>query len=421
MRLGAGHAGHARCYMSDGLAMVCPAASASSSRAPDIELAPDSLDTLRASRLHAAASCSSISKSPPPPCTQDAEYLQWRERHPCIIQSFNSFLQHVNGKRLAVFLDYDGTLTPIVNNPEEAFMSQQMRDTVRQVAQLFPTAIISGRGREKVEGFVQLPELFYAGSHGMDIAGPKTTADGLTHQFSFQPAAEFKPLIDCVYNELCERLADIPGASVEHNTFCVSAHFRNCAADGWQRVAEVVESIVAGRPDVTVTRGRKVLEIRPQVQWDKGSALLHLLEVLQLHQEPDVVSVYIGDDKTDEDAFQALTNSGAGWGILVSTKVKPTAAAYTVQDPTQVQAFLDLLVQYGCSGANGWMQYKGECPGWAPRPQQRGQQQQGSLGLVPADAAAAADVDTAAQDAGGGSSLVGNGVPAAAARVLQPT
>jgi trehalose 6-phosphate phosphatase len=60
-------------------------------------------------------------------------------------------------------------------------------------------------------------------------------------------------------------LADIPGASVEHNTFCVSAHFRNCAADGWQRVAEVVESIVAGRPDVTVTRGRKVLEIRPQV------------------------------------------------------------------------------------------------------------------------------------------------------------
>jgi trehalose 6-phosphate phosphatase len=48
-----------------------------------------------------------------------------------------------------------------------------MRDTVRQVAQLFPTAIISGRGREKVEGFVQLPELFYAGSHGMDIAGPK--------------------------------------------------------------------------------------------------------------------------------------------------------------------------------------------------------------------------------------------------------
>jgi trehalose-6-phosphatase len=51
----------------------------------------------------------------------------------------------------------------------------QMRDTVRQVAHLFPTAIISGRGRDKVEAFVQLPELFYAGSHGMDIAGPRVS------------------------------------------------------------------------------------------------------------------------------------------------------------------------------------------------------------------------------------------------------
>jgi trehalose 6-phosphate phosphatase len=162
-----------------------------------------------------------------------------------------------------------------------------------------------------------------------------------------------------------------------------------------------------------------------QVQWDKGSALLHLLEVLQLHQEPDVVSVYIGDDKTDEDAFQALTNSGAGWGILVSTKVKPTAAAYTVQDPSQVQAFLDLLVQYGCTGANGWMQYKGQCPGWAPRPQQRAQQQ-GSQGQTPgpdvagdgaaAEAAAGVDAPTAApKDAGGGSDALEKGVPAAAA------
>jgi hypothetical protein len=55
----------------------------------------------------------------------------------------------------------------------------QMRDTVRQVAHLFPTAIISGRGRDKVEAFVQLPELFYAGSHGMDIAGPRVSLAGV--------------------------------------------------------------------------------------------------------------------------------------------------------------------------------------------------------------------------------------------------
>jgi trehalose 6-phosphate phosphatase len=63
-----------------------------------------------------------------------------------------------------------------VNNPDRAFMSDQMRSVVKALAQLFPTAIISGRGREKVESFVRLKELYYAGSHGMDIVGPKVSS-----------------------------------------------------------------------------------------------------------------------------------------------------------------------------------------------------------------------------------------------------
>eukprot|EP00882_Tetradesmus_deserticola_P002349 GHRQ01002506.1.p1 GENE.GHRQ01002506.1~~GHRQ01002506.1.p1 ORF type:complete len:190 (+),score=49.88 GHRQ01002506.1:213-782(+) len=132
------------------------------------------------------------------------EYRAWRDEHPCILQHFDAFLERVNGKRVAVFLDYDGTLTPIVNNPDNAVLSPQMRDTVRQVAHLFPTAIISGRGRDKVEGFVQLPELFYAGSHGMDIVGPKDDQSDLTPH-NFQAAAEFRPMIDQLYHDLCRR------------------------------------------------------------------------------------------------------------------------------------------------------------------------------------------------------------------------
>lgn len=66
-------------------------------------------------------------------------------------------------------------MTPAHLCPALVCLLLQMRDTVRQVAHLFPTAIISGRGRDKVEAFVQLPELFYAGSHGMDIAGPRVS------------------------------------------------------------------------------------------------------------------------------------------------------------------------------------------------------------------------------------------------------
>jgi trehalose 6-phosphate phosphatase len=218
----------------------------------------------------------------------DEEFAAWRVKHPCILQHFDTFLERVNGKRVAVFLDYDGTLTPIVNNPDQAIMSPQMRDTVRQVAHLFPTAIISGRGRDKVEAFVQLPELFYAGSHGMDIAGPRGEYSiGTPH--NFQAAAEFRPLIDQLYHDLCQRLQDIPGASVEHNNFCVSAHFRNCATENWQRVVLAVNDSVAAQPtQLHITRGRKVLEVRPQVDWDKGRALLHLLEVLGLQEQADV-------------------------------------------------------------------------------------------------------------------------------------
>lgn len=89
-----------------------------------------------------------------------------------MLSSFDRFLEQVSGKRVVVFLDYDGTLTPIVSNPDHAFMSPSMRGIVKDVGRTFPTAIISGRGRLKVEDFVQLDELFYAGSHGLDIKGP---------------------------------------------------------------------------------------------------------------------------------------------------------------------------------------------------------------------------------------------------------
>jgi hypothetical protein len=103
-----------------------------------------------------------------------------------------------------------------------------------------------------------------------------------------------------------------------------------------------------------------------QVDWDKGRALLHLLEVLGLQEQADVLPIYIGDDKTDEDAFKALQGPNNGVGILVSTKVKPTAAAFTVRDPDEVAAFLKMLVQFGTSCANGWWNHQDACNGWAP-------------------------------------------------------
>jgi hypothetical protein len=82
---------------------------------------------------------------------------------------------------------------------------------------------------------------------------------------SSSPSAVNIPDFLCCAPRPC-RLQDIPGASVEHNNFCVSAHFRNCATENWQRVVVAVnESVAAQQAQLHVTRGRKVLEVRPQV------------------------------------------------------------------------------------------------------------------------------------------------------------
>uniref|UniRef100_A0A061R3J9 Trehalose 6-phosphate phosphatase n=1 Tax=Tetraselmis sp. GSL018 TaxID=582737 RepID=A0A061R3J9_9CHLO len=330
------------------------------------ELAEDELETLRAqltnqtfnlapSRLH-----SDITSATRLLSSKEAEYADWKMRYPSILDDFDTFCRAAHGKRLAVFLDYDGTLTPIVNNPDEAFMSDEMRESVRSVAQMYPTAIISGRGREKVEAFVQLSELYYAGSHGLDIVGPKDEDN-----MSFQPAAKFEPIMDAVYQQLVENVKSIEGATVEHNKFCVSLHFRNCQASDYQKVEDVANEVLLHHSGLKFSRGRKVFEIKPEVDWNKGKALQHLLEALELSHADDVLSLYIGDDRTDEDAFKVLKDTGTGIGILVSSKAKPTSAAYHLRHPEEVGEFLHRLVDWGHDEGNGWHS-NAHCNGWSP-------------------------------------------------------
>jgi len=236
-----------------------------------------------------------------------------------------------------------------------------MRECVRAVATMYPTAIISGRGREKVEDFVKLKELYYAGSHGLDIVGPREGNDGM----SFQPAAKFAPIMDKVFDQLSEMVGDIAGSTVEHNKFCVSVHFRNCDPGHFHDVEDLVNSVLEQHAGLKVSRGRKVFEIKPMVDWDKGKALQHLLEALGLDQSEDVMPLYIGDDRTDEDAFKVLEKHGLGCGILVADKAKPTAAAYHLRDPQEVGVFLTKLVEWGHQESNGWHSNV-QCNGWTP-------------------------------------------------------
>lgn len=287
----------------------------------------------------------------------DAAYGSWTVDHPSALRMFEQMMGAAKGKRIVVFLDYDGTLSPIVEDPEQAYMSDTMRSTVREVAKYFPTAIISGRCRDKVYDFVQLAEIYYAGSHGMDIMAPgrafnasknvsKKTRDKGNEVVLFQPAKEFLPMIDEVYKLLKEKLKRIQGALVENNKFCASVHFRCVEEKDLSILAEKVKSVLKDYPLLHLTLGKKVLEIRPSIEWHKGNALEFLLDSLGLSNSNDVMPLYIGDDRTDEDAFQVLKARGQGYSILVSSVPKETLASYSLRDPSEVMAFLHQLVEW---------------------------------------------------------------------------
>ncbi|KAD4586367.1 hypothetical protein R6Q59_035299 [Mikania micrantha] len=272
----------------------------------------------------------------------------WMERHPSALKVFDEITNASKGKQIVMFLDYDGTLSPIVDDPDRAYMSDAMRATVRSLAGCFPTAIVSGRCRDKVYNFVKLAELYYAGSHGMDIRGPSKGSKYKKSPPSVlcQPASEYLPMIDEVYGLLLEKTKSTPGAKVENNKFCLSVHFRCVDEKKWSDLAAQVRSVLKDYPKLRLTQGRKVLEIRPTIKWDKGKALEFLLESLGYANCTDVFPIYIGDDRTDEDAFKVLRERGQGFGILVSKIPKDTSASYSLQEPSEVMEFLQRLVDW---------------------------------------------------------------------------
>ncbi|KAK9927500.1 hypothetical protein M0R45_024681 [Rubus argutus] len=298
----------------------------------------------------------------------DNAYLSWMLKHPSALNYFECISNFARNKKIAMFLDYDGTLSPIVDDPDRALMSDAMRGTVRNVAKYFPTAIISGRNRDKVYDLVGLTELYYAGSHGMDIMGPVTNTNNVnsTDQQGkevklFQPAKEFLPMIDEVFRTLVENTKGIKGAKVENHKFCASVHYRNVdekfglsvwlflaslLATELVNIAQCVHDVLKDYPRLRLTHGRKVLEVRPVIDWNKGKAVEFLLESLGLNVRDDVLSIYIGDDKTDEDAFKVLKKRNRGYGILVSPVPKETSAFYSLREPAEVMEFLKALVRW---------------------------------------------------------------------------
>jgi len=259
-------------------------------------------------------------------------------------------LQGKKTRQLAIFLDYDGTLTPIVDTPSKAVLASSMRKVIEALSFKYATAIVTGRKIETICKFVNLNSLYYAGSHGFDIRGVRNAKIK-------QVAANYRPFLQSCYQDLCERMKAFQGTLVEDNDFSISVHYRKADPDHVPAIEKIVDEQLVKYPKLVKKYGKKVFEVRPQIDWDKGKAVKWLLNSMfqnekkkkkkkRKEKNKEIIPIYLGDDVSDEDAFRELQSYDHSVSIHVKgTTDLPTAATYVLNDTSEVETFLFKLTQ----------------------------------------------------------------------------
>lgn len=251
---------------------------------------------------------------------------------PHALEAFEDIFDESDVCRIALFLDYDGTLTPIVKKPEAAWLPEKTAAVIEELSQSCPVAVISGRGLDDIRKRVNVEEIYYAGSHGFEILDPEDRELG-NHEF-----ADFLPKLDQAEEALQGRLKDISGANIERKKFSIAVHYREAAESAIDAIEAVVEKLCDEMDMLRMTRGKKIFEIHPDVDWHKGQALRLILSSLN-SSEKGFLPVYIGDDVTDEDAFESIRKEGIGICVTEDSTQK-TSAHYRLNDSEEVYDFL---------------------------------------------------------------------------------
>ncbi len=251
-----------------------------------------------------------------------------------------------SAEHILLFSDYDGTLTPIVNNPEEAVLPASTRALLQALARRnhYSVGIISGRMLADLKGRVNIDGIIYAGNHGLEIEAPGV-------EFSYARAVESRPLLSIIHRVLDKALNRVKGVTVEDKGLTLSVHYRMVNEDRHGEVAGIFERITGGLQasgKIRVTSGKKVLEVRPAVDWDKGRAVRLLMKrYLKGGGNSRVLPIYLGDDLSDEDAFRTVQRYGNGISIFVGEPPPASTAHYYLKSPSTVPVFLDMLLDPG--------------------------------------------------------------------------
>ncbi|MFH1868003.1 MAG: trehalose-phosphatase [Candidatus Omnitrophota bacterium] len=234
-------------------------------------------------------------------------------------------------RRILLLLDYDGTLTPIVRRPDKALLSPKTKTVLKNLIKnkCIILSVVTGRSIKKIKALVGLSNIYYAGNHGLEIGFGKSSS-------VIPEARKSLSLVKKLSAILKKELWAVKNAEIEDKGVTISVHYRRVSSRQIPQlkkiVSEITQSYVKSKK-IIVGGGKKIIEIRPPVKWDKGKYCLYLLKKFK-----GALPVYIGDDITDEDAFKALKKKGIT--IFVRGEKKTSCAQYYVTSIAKVAVFL---------------------------------------------------------------------------------
>jgi len=249
-------------------------------------------------------------------------------------------------RKIILFLDFDGTLAPIRKTPSLATLPAATRALLRRLANRpnIVVCLVTGRSQADIKEKVQIRNVLWIANHGFEISM------GRSH-WVHRSAGLARPGLGEIARKLKRGLLTIPGVLIENKRYTLTVHYRNVRKQSVRLVKEMTRRLL--RPyegKFRITRGKKVFEVRPDAPWNKGHAVEWVLKCLR----PDKTSlvVYIGDDRTDEDAFKLL--HGRALTVLVGRRTQ-SAARYRVRSTRAVAVLLKIIDATTTKGEGRWL------------------------------------------------------------------
>jgi trehalose-phosphatase len=216
-------------------------------------------------------------------------------------------------RHVVLLTDFDGTLADLAPTPGDATMADEVRAQIDILGALdsVTLGVVSGRRLADVRARVGPAAEFVAGLHGLEIIGP-------SESFAHPSLKTVGPVIRELVGRAGRELSWCPGLLLEDKTFSVTCHVRQAPRDAGVRALEMFASLAEPQIESGILKllpGAKAYELLPATDWHKGRAVEWIRARVAASQDSPVAVVYLGDDRTDEDAFASLAPEDIAIGV----------------------------------------------------------------------------------------------------------